>query len=146
LDEFRVEKNQSLQVLKFASEHTLKMSSPHTEEHLPHTLHSTASSRTGDSIAETVSVHDHFDEPETALTPQITRVTSKPPLSRKATSIRTTATTDPAFEIDWEDGDDTENPRNWPLWYKGLTIGFISWSTWVVYGQLPTLFRRLPLP
>ena len=106
---------------------------PETEKGLPHTIDSTASSRTADSIAETVSVHDHSDDPEKALTPQRSRVTSRPPLSRIATSIGTTGTTDPVFEIDWEDGHDTENPRNWPLWYKGVTIGFISWSTWVVY-------------
>lgn len=112
------------------------MSFPHTEKGLDQPIDSTASSTAKDSIAETVSVHDQFDEPEKALTPQISQVASRPsrpPLSRKATSIRTTATTDPAFEIDWEDEDDTENPRNWPFWYKGLTIGFISWSTWVVY-------------
>ncbi|KAI2872209.1 hypothetical protein CBS63078_10739 [Aspergillus niger] len=27
----------------------------------------------------------------------------------------------PTFEVYWEDSD-TENPRMWPLWYKGLTV------------------------
>ncbi|MCJ1362806.1 hypothetical protein MMC16_001912 [Acarospora aff. strigata] len=98
----------------------------------PQIIHSSTSSKSEGSIAETVSVHDHFDDPNTALTPQISRVTSRPPLSRKATSIGTTGTSDPNYEIDWEDENDTDNPRNWPLWYKGVTIGFISWSTWVV--------------
>lgn len=52
-------------------------------------------------------------------------------LSRRATNIGTNVTTDPGYEIDWDD-DDPENPRNWPLWYKGFAIGTASWSTWVV--------------
>lgn len=108
--------------------HDLEKVSPRTAERSP-------SSNSEDSIAETISIREHYDEPEKVLTPQISRVSSKPPLSRKATSIGTTGTTDPNFEIDWEDENDTMNPRNWPLWYKGLTIGFISWSTWVVYDS-----------
>ena len=122
------------------------MSSPDTEEGLPHTIVSTASSNAEESIAETVSTRDHYDDPVKVLTPHVSRATSRPPLSRKATSIGTTGTTDPAFDIDWEDQDDTENPRNWPLWYKGLTIGFISWSTLVVYvpGGTPLSPRANP--
>jgi hypothetical protein len=65
------------------------------------------------------------------LTPEVSRVSAVSGLSRKATSIGTTDTSDPQYEIDWEGDEDHENPRNWPIWYKGLTIGFVSWSTWV---------------
>ncbi|KAI9805765.1 MAG: hypothetical protein M1833_005258 [Piccolia ochrophora] len=53
-------------------------------------------------------------------------------LSRTATSIRTTGTTDPGFEIDWDGEDDKLNPRNWPRWYRGTVIALVSFSTWVV--------------
>ena len=51
--------------------------------------------------------------------------------NRTVTSIGTTGSRPPDFEVDFE-LDDPENPRNWPLWYKGLTIGTVSFSTWVV--------------
>lgn len=53
------------------------------------------------------------------------------PLSRKATSIRTNATSDPRFEVDWE-ADDKENPRNWSLAYKVWVLFVMSYSTWTV--------------
>ena len=86
-------------------------------------------SHSSKSIEQAATFHAN-DYPETALTPQISTVSLRLPLSRHATSIRTTGTTDPDFEVDWEQ-DDPENPRNWPVWYKGVVIGFISWSTWV---------------
>lgn len=58
------------------------------------------------------------------------------PLSRLATSIRTTGTTDPRFEVDWDGEDDPSNPRNWPLWYRAVIVVFLSFSTWVVYVTL----------
>ena len=56
----------------------------------------------------------------------------RPTFSKNATSVNTTATHDPDFEVDWDDGNDQLNPRNWPVWYKGMSIGFVSWSTWCV--------------
>ncbi|KAL9624553.1 MAG: hypothetical protein Q9160_001217 [Pyrenula sp. 1 TL-2023] len=72
---------------------------------------------------------------EKALTPQVSR-SSRPPLSHRCTSIVTAPNeVDPDFEVDWET-DDPENPQNWPTWYKGVVVGFTSWSTWsvVVYS------------
>jgi hypothetical protein len=43
-------------------------------------------------------------------------------------SVATNATTDPAFEIDWEE-DDSGNPQNWPAWRKALVIFCTSIST-----------------
>lgn len=47
-------------------------------------------------------------------------------------SIATNATSDPAFEVDWED-DDKNNPQTWPLWLKGLIIATMSYGTTTVY-------------
>jgi hypothetical protein len=75
---------------------------------------------------------------EKELTPQISRA-SLPSLKQKITSIGTTGTTDPNFEVDWEDEKDPANPRNWSLGYKGMVVGFLSWNTWVVFVSLNSL-------
>lgn len=49
----------------------------------------------------------------------------------QAISTGTTGTNNPAFEVDFDDGHDPLNPKDWPTWYKGLVIAVISWSTWV---------------
>ena len=72
----------------------------------------------------------HGQIAEVALTPQVSR-TSRPEATRVATNA-STWTSDPAFEVDWEE-DDPENPRNWPLWYKSIIIFSISFGTLVVY-------------
>jgi hypothetical protein len=58
-------------------------------------------------------------------------------LSKKQTgvSVATNATSDPAFEVDWE-ADDAGNPQNWPGWRKAFTIFGISWATMTVYGLI----------
>lgn len=37
----------------------------------------------------------------------------------------------PEYEIDFTDNDPSD-PKNWPLWYRGMTIGFMSFATWTV--------------
>ena len=81
------------------------------------------------------SIYKHSNQ---MLTPQIAELGLTPQLSRlsqhEATRIATnvsTWTTDPGFEVDWEDGD-PDNPRNWPLWYKSMVIFAISYGTLVV--------------
>ena len=64
------------------------------------------------------------------ITPQVSR-TSEPYIARKVTSNATAGTSDPEFEVDFEE-DDSSNPRTWSLGYKGMCIGFLSWNTWVV--------------
>ena len=68
-----------------------------------------------------------------ALTPQVSRA-SRPSVSRELTHITTAGTTmtmDPSYEIDFEI-DDPKDPRNWPMWYKALSIFAISYGTLIV--------------
>ncbi|KAI9843752.1 MAG: hypothetical protein M1837_006112 [Sclerophora amabilis] len=58
----------------------------------------------------------------------VSRTTS----SKHGASLRATQTTDPSFEVDWDGPDDSANPRNWPLWYRGVMLMFISMATTVV--------------
>jgi hypothetical protein len=74
-----------------------------------------------------IVVHD----PEKLLTPRFLD-TSQPPWPSKTTSVGTTCASDPNFEVDWDDENDPENPRNWSLRYKAMSIGFLSWNTFVV--------------
>jgi hypothetical protein len=70
---------------------------------------------------------------EQALTPDLATNAehlSRPhltyPTTRGSTSSRL-----PNFEVDFSPTDPSD-PRNWPLWYRGLTIGLVSYSTWTV--------------
>jgi hypothetical protein len=82
--------------------------------------------------------HHHHEYPEVIgtgdglLTPQISRLSHTNSLARKTTSIGTTGTSDPNFEVDWIDENDPENPWNWPLPYKAMCISFLSWNTLVM--------------
>lgn len=84
----------------------------------------------------TDSIHGENDEdggdPEKQLSRHTSRVMGEQ-LSRKQTAMSTATnmTTDPAFEIDWEDVDPV-NPQNWPAWKKAISIFFISYSTMTV--------------
>lgn len=66
------------------------------------------------------------------LTPQISRM-SHNSLARRVTTRGTTGTTDPNFEVDWDDEDDPQNPWNWSLPYTAMCIGFLSYNTLVMY-------------
>ena len=60
-----------------------------------------------------------YDQSLAPLTPQTTKSTARPPLSRdisRFTTHGTTYTSNPAFEVDFEPGD-PDDPRNWPTWY-----------------------------
>ena len=93
-----------------------------------------------------LSADDWMADPENVCVPQLQRSEKHlPPVeppeealtkvySRNCASVRTTATTQqtPEFEVDWENEQDPENPLNWSVWYKGLTIFFVSWGTFCV--------------
>ncbi|GME25675.1 putative mfs multidrug transporter protein [Neofusicoccum parvum] len=48
---------------------------------------------------------------------------------RTGVSIATNATSDPAFEVDWDEDGDSGNPREWPLLYRSCIIAIVSFST-----------------
>lgn len=51
--------------------------------------------------------------------------------TRTGTSIVTTGSRPASFEVDFE-ANDPDDPRNWPLWYRGLLIFCVSFATWTV--------------
>ncbi|CAI4219593.1 unnamed protein product [Parascedosporium putredinis] len=50
---------------------------------------------------------------------------------RTGTSICSAASRPPDYEVVFEPGD-PEDPRNWPVWYRGWTLAVLSYSNWVV--------------
>lgn len=86
------------------------------------------------SIAEsnsTESTVDNVDMIGRTLTVQASR-TSAPSLAQRVTSIGTTGTADPEFEVDWEGENDPAHPTNWSLKYRAMAITFLSWNTLVM--------------
>lgn len=87
-----------------------------------------------DSICESVSSVDTQTDRDAlgkTLTARASR-TSHMSLSERVTTIATNATADPDYEVDWDDDNDPENPKNWSLKYKAMGILFLSWNTLVV--------------
>jgi multidrug resistance protein len=91
-------------------------------------------SSSGDSIYE-----EEYEEDFRAnyLRPHLSRASSTNAVGNVAPTLelqrtwtsRTSGTlTDPAYEIDFED-EEPGNPQNWPLWYKGIVLGVMSYST-----------------
>jgi hypothetical protein len=96
-----------------------------------HTSHTSHSNSSHDSINS-----DPLSPLEHALTPDLrtdAEALSAPYITytKTGTSIVTTGSRLPSFEVDFT-ADDPDDPRNWPLWYRGMIIGFVSFSTWTV--------------
>lgn len=101
--------------------HTANSSQTHTSH--SNTSHDTISS-------------DPLSPLERALTPDLetdAEHLARPEITYTKTgaSIYSTASRPPSFELDF-DGDDPDNPRNWPMWYRGIVIAVVSFSTWTV--------------
>lgn len=94
-----------------------------------------SSSRSSYSTEQPVSVHDnapHHENLDRTLAPMVLPVSLRPIFSNNAASIATNGTNNPDYEVDWDDENDSKNPRNWSIWYKGFTIFAVSWSTWCI--------------
>ena len=86
------------------------------------------------SIADSYSSGDSVDDTDVigrTLTAQVSRA-SGPDLVQRVTSIGTTGTMDPQFEVDWDGENDPANPTNWSLKYRGMAISFLSWNTLIM--------------
>lgn len=57
---------------------------------------------------------------------------SVPSLAQRVTSIGTTGTSDPNYEVDWDDEFDTNNPKNWSFPYKAMGIAILSYNTLIM--------------
>lgn len=84
----------------------------------------TDSNSSGDSVGDRDAIGR-------ILTAQASRATG-PDLVQRVTSIGTTGTMDPQFEVDWDNENDPANPTNWSLKYRGMAISFLSWNTLVM--------------
>ncbi|PVH73698.1 MFS general substrate transporter [Cadophora sp. DSE1049] len=116
-----------------AAQHTL-IEDPekdiHTSSSSPtHTAHSNSShdsinSNPLSALERALTATDLATEAERAARPALT-------YTRTGASLATTGSRLPSFEVDFAEGD-KDNPLNWPLWYRSLVIGAVSYSTWTV--------------
>ncbi|OJJ05405.1 hypothetical protein ASPVEDRAFT_86755 [Aspergillus versicolor CBS 583.65] len=86
---------------------------------------------------------DHVDALDRTVTSR-SRM-SEPDLTRRVTSIGTTGTTDPNYEVDYEDGDDPANPKNWSFKYKGMAIAMLSWNTLIIVLHSTSYTSGIPV-
>lgn len=71
-----------------------------------------------------LSADHHASDPDLAARNVLTHI-------RTGTSICSAASRPPDYEVVFEPGD-PEDPRNWPVWYRGWTLAVLSYSNWVV--------------
>ncbi|KAJ9643589.1 hypothetical protein H2199_004268 [Coniosporium tulheliwenetii] len=134
---------------------SIKISSPTNPITSAQERQSSVSSHTSTSSAASTATDDSRIHPpnddylsiyhgdlgaERVLSPALSRTNSRrpPSLKRNVTaksmggaSVATNATSDPVFEIDFEE-DDRANPKNWSIKMRGLIIGGVSYSTMTV--------------
>lgn len=102
---------------------------PEKEEHTPSSPTRSSSSR--DSIeSDILAPLEHALTPD-LRTPAEQFARAELTITKTGTSFATTGSRLPDFEVDFSP-DDPDDPRNWPLWYRGMIIGFVSFATWVV--------------
>lgn len=90
--------------------------------------HSPRSSSSHDSI-ESDHSHDLERTPTQTIEPDAERASLT--YTKTGASLTTTGSRLPSFEVDFAENDE-EDPRNWPMWYRGVIIGTVSFATWVV--------------
>ncbi|KAH9212949.1 major facilitator superfamily domain-containing protein [Leptodontidium sp. 2 PMI_412] len=94
-----------------------------------HTAHSNSSHESINSnplsaLERALTATDLATETERAARPALT-------YTRTGASLATTGSRLPSFEVDFAEGD-KDNPLNWPLWYRSIVTGAVSYSTWTV--------------
>lgn len=67
---------------------------------------------------------------------------SQPSLARKITSIATNGTSDPNYEVDFEDETDRMNPKNWSLKYKAFGLAVLSYNTLIMCVDALCAYRE----
>lgn len=107
---------------------------PHHEESTATDTHSIDGSTTSEDTIEVEALAQSLSAHASRL--------SQPSLARKITSIATNGTSDPNYEVDFEDEADQMNPKNWSLKYKAFGIAVLSYNTLIVCVVL-RFFQRL---
>lgn len=85
---------------------------------------------------------------ERALTPDLSTEADqkhRPTLTQTQTgaSVATTGSRIPSFEVDFTEND-PDDPRNWPLWYRGMITFAVSFATLVVVMYSTSYTSSMP--
>jgi hypothetical protein len=105
--------------------------------------HSHSSSSSNDSRDS-----DPLSPLERALTPNLfteEEQTARPDLTQiqTGTSFATTGSRIPSFEVDFAEND-PDDPRSWPLWYRGMITFSVSFATLVVVMYSTSYTSSMP--
>lgn len=122
-DELR--QHNASKAIRPANRSTLESEKDHSPRHSSHSK-SSHDSIDSDPLSplERALTPDLFTDAEHLAREEIT-------YTRTGASFATNASRPSSFEVDFT-ADDPEDPRNWPLWYRGMILGFVSYSTWTV--------------
>lgn len=111
---------------------THSIDDPEKEGHDTSPIHTSHSNTSHDSIES-----DPLSPLQQALTQQDCETDAEHAARAELTytktgaSVATNGSRHPSFEVDFGDND-PDDPRSWPLWYRGIIIGCVSYATWTV--------------
>ena len=110
-------------------------------------LHSSPRTSHSDSSSQVTRDSDPLSPLERALTPNLFTEAEQTGADlafiRTATSFATTGSRIPGFEVDFTEND-PDDPRTWPLWYRGCTVFVVSFATWVVVMYSTSYTSSMP--
>ena len=77
--------------------------------------------------------------------PEIANTISGPDLTCTITevSVLTNASRPSSFGVDFE-ADDPQDPHNWPVWYRAMILGFVSFATWTTVISSTSYTSAIP--
>lgn len=104
--------------------HQKEIDAPASPTHSSHSSSSDSAHSDPLSPLEHALTPDLFTDAEHLARQEIT-------YTRTGASFATTGSRPPSFEVDFG-ANDPDDPRNWPLWYRGTIIGCVSFATWVI--------------
>ncbi|KAG0647389.1 Major facilitator superfamily multidrug transporter mdrA [Hyphodiscus hymeniophilus] len=124
--DFYQEENGTTQTSSTLSSSAHSEKEEHTSPSLTHSSHSSSDSIESDILSplEHALTPDLRTEPERLARAEFT-------ITRTNGSFATTGSRISEFEVDFS-ADDPDDPRNWPLWYRSVVIGWVSFATWAV--------------
>ncbi|KAF3059552.1 putative transporter mfs2 [Daldinia childiae] len=118
--------NKDERKLEYMKKHKMESREDSVEEKRSQHRRLSHSSRASNASDDT----DPLSPLELAISPGI-QVFEEVARVRTATSVGTSASRLPDYEVAFEEND-PENPRYWPLWYRSFVIFAISFSSWVI--------------
>ncbi|EPE26017.1 MFS general substrate transporter [Glarea lozoyensis ATCC 20868] len=119
-----------------------------SRDHVEKELHISPRNSHSSSSSDDSRDSDPLSPLERALTPNLfteAEQTARPDLTQTqtGTSFATTGSRIPSFEVDFTEND-PDDPRSWPLWYRGMITFSVSFATLVVVMYSTSYTSSMP--